>query len=91
MIADIVQITIQVLTILIIARIVVSWIVMFVASMRWLLYHPVVEFLNGVTEPILAPIRSVMPNFGGIDFSPMIAIILLQVVGGIIVEGIRGT
>lgn len=91
MIADIVATTVQVLTILIILRIAVSWIVLLVGSMRWLMYHPAVEFLNSVTEPILAPIRSVMPNLGGFDFSPMIAIFLLQIIGQIIVDGLRGT
>ena len=36
------------------------------------------DFLTRVTEPMLRPIRSVLPNFGGIDISPIIAILLLQ-------------
>ena len=36
-------------------------------------------FLYQVTEPILAPIRRVIPSTGGIDWSPMVAILLLGI------------
>ncbi|MBV9734972.1 MAG: YggT family protein [Acidisphaera sp.] len=36
------------------------------------------DFLYRVTEPALAPIRRFLPNFGGIDVSPIILILLLQ-------------
>ena len=35
------------------------------------------DFLYRITEPVLRPIRNMLPNFGGIDFSPLIAILLL--------------
>ncbi len=38
------------------------------------------DFLHRVTEPMLRPIRNVLPNFGGIDLSPLVAILLLQFV-----------
>jgi YggT family protein len=88
MIAEIILITIQVLTIAIILRIVVSWVVMLFSSMRWLSYNPVVEALYAITEPILQPIRSVLPNLGGFDFSPMIAIILLQFIGQVVASNL---
>jgi YggT family protein len=61
-----------VLTILIFARVIVSW------------TNPmgggnVTAFLYQVTEPILAPIRRVIPPTGGLDWAPMIAILLLGV------------
>lgn len=40
----------------------------------------IADFLDRVTEPVLRPIRRILPNFGNIDISPMIAIVLLQVV-----------
>ena len=43
--------------------------------------NPFVVFLNDITEPILAPIRQYMPRIGMLDLSPMIAIILLQLIG----------
>ena len=38
----------------------------------------VADFLYSITEPALRPIRSMLPNFGGIDISPIILILLLQ-------------
>jgi len=40
--------------------------------------HPAARLFNGLTEPLLRPIRSVVPPFGGIDFSPMILLIGLM-------------
>jgi YggT family protein len=40
--------------------------------------NPIFDFLLTVTEPILAPIRSIMPRMGMFDLSPMAAILLLQ-------------
>ena len=82
MIADIVEITVLVLTVAIIARALLSWFPNINPA------NPAVEFLMTITEPILAPIRSVMPRMGFIDLTPLIAIILLQVVGGILVRGL---
>jgi len=39
--------------------------------------YTVGDFLYRITEPVLRPIRNMLPNFGGIDFSPLIAILLL--------------
>ena len=43
-----------------------------------------------VTEPILAPIRRVLPTFGQLDFSPMVAIILLIIINRIVMSFLRG-
>ena len=48
-------------------------------------YHPVVRFCNTLTEPVLAPIRSVIPPFAGLDFSPMVLLIGLQLLRRLIV------
>lgn len=45
--------------------------------------HPVVQFLYRATEPVLRPIRNLMPP-GPLDFSPLIAFILLQIVREIV-------
>jgi YggT family protein len=42
--------------------------------------NPIYAVIHEITEPILAPIRSVMPRLGMIDLSPMIAIFLLFIV-----------
>jgi YggT family protein len=38
------------------------------------------DFLYRVTEPVLRPIRNMLPNFGGIDISPWIVVVLIQFV-----------
>jgi YggT family protein len=43
-------------------------------------YNPIVNFVYQVTEPVLAPIRNILPSAGMIDFSPMVAILLVEVV-----------
>lgn len=42
------------------------------------LVYTVGDFLYRLTEPALRPIRSVLPNLGGIDISPLIVILLLE-------------
>jgi YggT family protein len=44
------------------------------------------EFVFNVSEPILAPIRRAMPFFGGIDFSPFIALLVIQLVSSVILR-----
>ncbi|MBX5476702.1 MAG: YggT family protein [Clostridia bacterium] len=65
----------------IIVRALLSW---FPSSARW--YWDLVRVLDAITEPLLAPIRSRMPVAGGIDISPIIALFLLRVVHGLVVE-----
>jgi uncharacterized protein YggT (Ycf19 family) len=48
------------------------------------------SFLRDVCEPYLRIFRKVIPQFGPFDFSPIVAVLLLQIVGGIIVNLIRG-
>ena len=42
------------------------------------------DFLYRLTDPVLRPIRNVLPNFGGIDLSPWVAVILIQVIQSIV-------
>jgi YggT family protein len=41
-----------------------------------------VRLLHALTEPVLEPVRKVLPETGGIDFSPVVVIILLRLVAG---------
>ncbi len=74
MVSQIFHATILVLTLLIIARSLLSWFPNIDPR------NPLVEFVITVTEPILAPIRAIMPRMGFLDLTPMVAIILLQVI-----------
>ena len=49
-------------------------------------YHPIRRGIDSVIEPMLAPIRRVVPLIGMLDFSPLILIILIQVVSNLIIR-----
>ena len=64
---------------ILLARIVLSWV-------QVSYYHPVVAWIYRVTEPVLAPFRRVLPTFGGLDFSPVIVFLLLDVVRRLVIS-----
>jgi YggT family protein len=43
-------------------------------------YGPIVRFVYAVTEPVLNPVRRLLPAMGGLDFSPIIVLILARLV-----------
>jgi YggT family protein len=47
--------------------------------------NPLVTITGGLTEPVLAPIRKVLPPMGGLDLSPMVLLIALQILKGFLV------
>lgn len=57
--------------VLIIVNVILSWVGQ---SFR----HPVVPLVYQLTEPVLAPIRRVLPPLGGFDLSPLVALIVIQ-------------
>ena len=52
-------------------------------------YHPVRRFVDSIVEPMLRPIRRVVPLVGMLDFSPIILIILIRVVFNLILYLLR--
>lgn len=63
------------LTILIVVRALLTW----VPSVDY--GHPLIRFIIRITDPILLPARRLLPPMGGLDLSPVIAILFLQLVG----------
>jgi YggT family protein len=51
--------------------------------------NAIIGFLRDVCEPYLRLFRRILPSFGGLDFSPIVGIILLQVAGNLIASAIR--
>ena len=63
---------------LLIAQAILSWLVAFnIVNTHNKLIYMVGDFLYKITEPALRPIRRILPDFGGIDVSPVILIIIL--------------
>lgn len=74
---------------LLIASAVLSWLIAFnVVNTRNQLVAAIAEFLFRITEPLLAPIRSFMPNLGGIDISPIILILLIYLIQKLIIYNV---
>ncbi len=80
---------------------VLRWIIIIQAVLSWLVAFNVVNThsdfvrsflaaLNWITEPLYRPIRKILPDFGGIDFSPLVALILIIIVqmllGGLMMD-----
>ncbi|MBY0321574.1 MAG: YggT family protein [Reyranella sp.] len=66
---------------IIIASAIMSWLVAFgVVNVRNQFIRVVVDLLYRVTEPVLRPIRRILPNLGGIDISPVVALLLIIVI-----------
>lgn len=68
-----------------------TWAIIIRAVISWFRvdpYHPAVQFLDRITEPILSPFRRLLPPWktGGLDISPILAIITIQVVRDILVR-----
>ena len=63
----------------IIANAIISWLLVFnVINIRHPVARQVVNFLDAVTRPILWPFRRVVPPLGGVDVTPILALIVLQ-------------
>src|SRR5581483_4115291 len=77
---------------LLIAQAILSWLLAFGVVNRYNRGVAVIgDFLYRITEPALRPIRRFLPNFGGIDISPIILIVLLYFISDLIIEDLAPT
>ncbi len=76
---DIVQWAATIFSILVFARVIISW-------MGRGSTHPLVLLVYRLTEPVLAPVRSILPSFGGLDFSPVLVLIGIQVLERVLIQ-----
>jgi YggT family protein len=70
----------------ILARIILSFLVPMAGPRPNSLLASLYAVANQITEPILGPIRRVLPNLGGLDLSPMVAIILLEIIRSVLTK-----
>ncbi len=57
------------------------WIILIRVLMSWVNpdpFNPIVQFLTGVTDPVLAPVRRIIPSIGPLDISPIVVLFLLR-------------
>jgi YggT family protein len=78
LLAAVLTLLIQLYSFVILARVLMSWINIDP-------YSPLARTIYDLTEPVLAPVRNLLPPAAGLDFSPIIVIILLQVLQSLLV------
>lgn len=76
---QLVQTLFEVYSFILLARVLTSW---FQVDP----YNPVIRILYQLTEPLLAPIRRLLPQTGMMDFSPIVAFIVITVVERIVIS-----
>ncbi|HBF42145.1 MAG TPA: hypothetical protein DDW42_00670 [Desulfobacteraceae bacterium] len=67
------------------------WIIIARAVISWVNpdpYNAIVRFLTSVTEPVLYPIRRRLPSLGGMDFSPILVILVIIFVQSFLVQSL---
>jgi len=74
---------IQLYSLVILARVLMSWVNIDP-------YSPLARTIFNLTEPVLQPVRNLLPPAAGIDFSPLVVLILLQIVGQILATMVAG-
>jgi len=84
---NVILLALQLYTYLIVASAILSWLVAFnVVNTRNNFVRSIWNFLDAVTEPVLRPIRNILPNLGGVDISPIILILLIIFIQNLIID-----
>jgi YggT family protein len=84
---DVILVVLQIYVWLLIASAILSWLIAFnVVNTRNQVVAVIGDFLYRITEPVLRPIRSFMPNLGGLDISPVILILIIFFIQSVIVR-----
>ncbi len=82
-----IDLVISIYTWVVIGSAIMSWLVAFgVLNVRNQFIRVVVDLLYRLTEPVLRPIRRILPNFGGVDISPVILLLGLYVLESLLHE-----
>lgn len=77
---SIIDMILQVLVWIVIAQVIISWLVAFnVMNTSSNFVRTVLDALDRLTAPLYRPIRKILPDFGGIDFSPIVLILAIQI------------
>jgi YggT family protein len=84
-----VDIVLMVAVWIIFAQVIVSWLIVFkVINLHSGVVRSIIEALDRITSPIYRPIRKLLPDFGGIDFSPLVVILVIIFIRSKLLPGI---
>ena len=81
--SSIILAVVQALTFILLIRVIMSW---FVMSSRSEAVHSIYRVFYQITEPLLAPLRRVLPPMGGFDLTPIVAFFIIQMLGLILIR-----
>lgn len=82
---QVIDFALMALTVLIIIQAILSWLVVFnVINTQSGGMSGFLRALDRITDPIYRPIRSILPDFGGIDFSPLVVLLAIQALRALI-------
>lgn len=74
---------------ILVASAILSWLIAFnVVNTHSPVVATIADFLWRITEPVLRPIRSILPNLGGIDISPVIVILIIIFIQNVVIPNI---
>lgn len=77
---SVVDLLLRVAMYVIIAQAIISWLVAFnVINTHSDFVRSFLRALDRITEPLYRPIRKILPDFGGLDFSPMVVLLLIYI------------
>jgi YggT family protein len=78
---ELVLVILQIAQYLLFAAVIFSWLVTLdVVNRRNKVVWQIGDFLYRITEPVLRPLRRVLPNLGGLDLSPLVALLIIWVI-----------
>lgn len=80
--ADLLSMLLSLYFVLILARVILSWV-------GRDSYHPIVPLIAQLTQPLLAPLRRALPELGGFDLSPMVAMLLLMLARALVIAPLQ--
>ena len=84
--AKLVDFIITLLTIVIFARVILSFVVPLAGPRPHPILAKLTAIVNQLTEPFLGPLRRVLPTFGMLDLSPMVALIIIWLIRAVLVS-----
>ena len=89
MLVGIVDVILPIAMWVIIAQVIISWlIVLNVINVHSAPMRSIVMAIDRITEPLYRPIRKILPDFGGIDFSPLVILIIIGILRSKVLPGI---
>ena len=89
MLIRIIELLLTMLSLAILVRVILSWIIPLTGGRPHPMLVSVISVVNQITEPILAPLRRVIPSIGSLDLSPMAALIIIALISTFLLPALR--